>query len=570
MQCINKFWEGKPIAMSVNVHHSDPTEIRFHWGVPLVVIIAIITRFYHITADSLWIDEGFTVRTAALLFMQMWQRTLADTHQPLHGFLLHFWINLFGSSELAVRSFSALLNILTVMLIIPLGKQLFNQRVTLYTLLIFLFSPFQVYYAQEARSYSLLEFLSILSVLIFLKLQAAKKRYLIALVIVNALLIHTHVYGWLILLLENSWFLYLHRKQKAPLSPSAWLAAQIMTVALFLPYFFRFKDIVLFVQHSFRIKRPGLQHLAGAFLQFSGAPLILALISVIILLALWRVLRAGPLVQHRESIGFLLLWIFILVAVPFLLSLILRPIFMPRYAIAAAVSFYFLIALSITRFPGRIQVLAVGGLLILSLFYLHRYYREATREPWRMVVQDLRMRAKPGDVILLPAEDKPSNMFQTDVQVIGPECSLPDVFLFYANGLPQRLLGITAEQVEAGNFGELLAQLINGEERVIWYVDSHFINETPELLSQLSPYYTVLNTYTYFHRDLYGRQVTHIRLWKLKKERSALSRKRVDGAGIRAFTLHVKAGKKFNLSIDNGFRNAYIHSPSKSDKISRV
>ncbi len=504
--------------MRIKIQPPDLPESHFHWGAALVVVLTIITRFYHIAFDSLWIDEGFSVRTALLPFLEMWQRTLADTHQPLHGILLHFWIHLFGSSEFAVRSLSAILNIFTLLLIVPLGKRLLNNRVTLYTLFIFLLSPFQVYYAQEARSYSLLEFLSILSVLLYLKLRKNQKQSLIALVIVNVLLIHTHVYGWLILLLENAWFLYLHRERKTPFASSAWLAAQIVTVLLFLPYFFRFKEIVLSVQHSFWIKRPGFLHLAGAFVQFSGAPFVLAFISVMAFVALWRMLPNPPSGQHRESIGFLFLWIFMVVAVPFLLSQILRPIFMPRYAIAAAVPFYFLIAFAITQFPGRLQIFAISGLLLLSLFFLHRYYRETTREPWRLVLQDLREHAAPGDVILLPAEAKPSNVFQTDVQVIGPECSLPDVFLYYANGLPQRLLGVTEKQVAAGIFREQLPGILkDSDSGVIWFVDAHFNNLDEKLLTQLRKRYRLITVYTYYHRDLYGRQVTHIRLWKLRK-----------------------------------------------------
>ncbi|RMG25035.1 MAG: hypothetical protein D6732_22970, partial [Methanobacteriota archaeon] len=358
----------------------------------IILLLAILTRFYHIGYDSFWVDEGFTAVTATLPFEQMWNRTIHDTHQPLHGILLHFWAQLMGRDEIALRSFSAVFNILTLLLLFPLGKLLFNRKIAYLTMLIFLVSPIQVHFAQEARSYSLMLFLSTLSIFTFLKSIRDKQRSYIAVHILSTgLLVLTHVYGWLILAFENLWYFFSLKDKKNFQQYRQLLLMNLGVLLIFLPYLSRFLEIISSVQDAFWIKRPTLLHLAGVFLQFSGSRLALVLSALLIFSGVIYIFvnKTRPVVES-SSVLFNWLWLMSVVLLPFLISQFLRPILVPRYALSATVPFYFLIAYGIYHFPGKGgKLIALMIFLLFSASTLYHRSQEATREPWRDAVSEL-------------------------------------------------------------------------------------------------------------------------------------------------------------------------------------
>lgn len=79
-----------------------------------------------------------------------------DQHPPLYPILLHFWMQIAGSSEAGARSMSAALGVLTIIPIYFLAKTLSGKTVGLLSALVLAVSPFHVQYAQEARAYTLL------------------------------------------------------------------------------------------------------------------------------------------------------------------------------------------------------------------------------------------------------------------------------------------------------------------------------------------------------------------------------------------------------------------------------
>ncbi|MGB9593692.1 MAG: glycosyltransferase family 39 protein, partial [Anaerolineae bacterium] len=122
----------------------------------LVLALAAFLRFYRIGAQSLWNDEG-TSAALALRDLAIITRDAAhDIHPPLYYWLLHFWVRLWGVSELALRSLSALLGVGTVALVFLIGEALFGAQVGLLAAFLAAISPFQVYYSQETRMYMLL------------------------------------------------------------------------------------------------------------------------------------------------------------------------------------------------------------------------------------------------------------------------------------------------------------------------------------------------------------------------------------------------------------------------------
>ena len=73
-------------------------------GVGRCVAAGIVLRFW--TRSALWLDEALTVDIARLPLHEIPEALKHDGAPPLYYYLLHFWISLFGQSNVAVRSLS--------------------------------------------------------------------------------------------------------------------------------------------------------------------------------------------------------------------------------------------------------------------------------------------------------------------------------------------------------------------------------------------------------------------------------------------------------------------------------
>ena len=122
-------------------------------GVGLVVAAGLLLRFW--TRSGLWLDEALTVDIARLPLHEIPNALKHDGAPPLYYYLLHFWIVLFGQSNVAVRGLSGVIAVLTLPVAWLCGNRL-GGRAVAWTMLVLLASaPFAVYYATESRMYAL-------------------------------------------------------------------------------------------------------------------------------------------------------------------------------------------------------------------------------------------------------------------------------------------------------------------------------------------------------------------------------------------------------------------------------
>ena len=78
-------------------------------------------------------------------------------------------MQIFGQSEFSIRFPALIFGVLSIFMIYKLGKVLFNLEIGLLSALILAISPFHIHYSQEARPYSLLMVLSLISTYYFVK-----------------------------------------------------------------------------------------------------------------------------------------------------------------------------------------------------------------------------------------------------------------------------------------------------------------------------------------------------------------------------------------------------------------
>lgn len=164
----------------------------------IVLLIAAGARFYRIDAQSLWNDEGNSLRLAERRIPDLIDAAARDIHPPGYYLTLKAWIALGGTSELALRLPSAFAGLLTAAVVIALGRRLYGAGAGALAGLIVALSPLAVYYSQETRMYALLGLLAALSMTVFVEWLARFERghaawgWALALGLINAAGLYTH------------------------------------------------------------------------------------------------------------------------------------------------------------------------------------------------------------------------------------------------------------------------------------------------------------------------------------------------------------------------------------------
>src|SRR5688500_9429554 len=118
-----------------------------------LVAIGILMRF--VSTSSLWLDEALSVNISALPVGDLLERLRHDGHPPLYYLLLHYWIELVGDGDTAVRALSGIIGVATLPLAWVAGHRLAGPTAARWALLATAISPYCVRYSTETRMYSL-------------------------------------------------------------------------------------------------------------------------------------------------------------------------------------------------------------------------------------------------------------------------------------------------------------------------------------------------------------------------------------------------------------------------------
>lgn len=164
-------------------------------GVGAVLLASVVARF--VVSSDLWLDEALSVNIARLPISELREALERDGAPPLFYVLLHCWMEVLGSSDLAVRAMSAVLSIATFPAMYFAGRRLGGRFAAWSAVLVFATSPYAIRYATEARMYALVMFLvawGYLAVVRALEHPSLGRCALVALV--AAMLLYAHNWSW--------------------------------------------------------------------------------------------------------------------------------------------------------------------------------------------------------------------------------------------------------------------------------------------------------------------------------------------------------------------------------------
>ena len=407
-----------------------------------VLLLAAFLRFYQLGTESLWNDEGVSLRFASMEETRIVKQSEDDFNYPTYYLILHYWVALFGDSDFSLRVPSALAGVLAVLAMYKMGSLLFGRATGIMASLILALSPFHIEYSQEARVYNFMSLLALLSFYFFIKVLNERKLATQAgYVLSTSVLMYSHIYGLFIVLAQNIYvatkFLGRVLRLRGGSRPALgeWVGLQALLFVLFIP------GLVLLVgwlsipgRHE-RISSPSWDWIYDRVLvDYSGSPLLLIVLLAFSLLAAVALVRSGA----ASKLYLLLCWLLTPVALPIAISSFSTPIFGPRYGIAGSLALYLLTAKGVeaasdafsrtsTRWvpwaskARTVWVIVAATVIVLFGRELYSYFNTVDKPQWREVAQYVDAHAHTNDLVLLEGRRVDEELFdryseRTDIE----------------------------------------------------------------------------------------------------------------------------------------------------------
>lgn len=136
----------------------DTNKYKYEFLVLIITLVGGCMRIYHLTDQSMWLDEVFTYNVAQLSFVQIWNFTTSafDIHPAIFYWIEHVAILAFGNTAFALRIFPAIFGTITIPIFYYIGKELTSSKpFGVLMSVIITITTFHIYHSQDARMYSM-------------------------------------------------------------------------------------------------------------------------------------------------------------------------------------------------------------------------------------------------------------------------------------------------------------------------------------------------------------------------------------------------------------------------------
>ena len=338
-------------------------------------VAAGLVYLFHLGANALGASEAYSAWAAAKPGVGAIVRTpvLHDPgKQVFYYVVLHYYTQIFGLSELSLRSMSAIFSLVTLALVFALGCEMFDESTALAAAAMWAFNPLAVVFAHTARMYPMLIAIALAHLLMLLRVRSRPSIMGgIGCGILGAAMPYTHMAGLLILGAEGA--ILLRDLSRGKRDTIAWMAI-VLAIALFLPY------LPVAIRQSQDL-------IYGHWLDYLGPPYNYPLAGKLAagLVAAgatsWLVFGRAVERDGNEPLRVLVAWIG-LPALAFIVgSVILHPMFNPRYLSPGIAASSLLIAAAIGVWSAKWRNLLAAGFVVACLIMLP--FARSKPQPWR-------------------------------------------------------------------------------------------------------------------------------------------------------------------------------------------
>jgi uncharacterized membrane protein len=337
--------------------------------------------------------------------------TAKDFSPPLYYFILHFWIKIFGGSEIALRSLSIIFFWATIYVAFLFLNNIFKikQKKSFFYLIFFILNPLLLYFAFEARMYSMLAFFASLSYYAFYK----KNYRLYLLATISGLFTH---YFMIIVVSSQLLFLLINKKKDFNFKKSI----IYLSLLIFSPLVIFFLSQSSFL-NSFWLLKPRLYHLMNLpGIIYTGHELNLypnsftvnameknvfyfsLLLILIIIIGFFHYRKKARSKEHI-LFNFLFIWA---IGIPLfaLIFSFIKSIYLPRYFIFTTVGFLLLTIFILEKISVLLRVFLIAILFVLTINYNQLQLTYRTKGNFRKTLMEIKALSKENDLVYVTSD----------------------------------------------------------------------------------------------------------------------------------------------------------------------
>ncbi len=381
-----------------------------------LILMAFTLRIYHLGYQSLWRDEVDAIRFSDGSIIELVQAMTRVGHNgPLYYVMLRGWRALTGDSEFALRYLSLVGGVFMIAMTYRVCRRFtFDYMTAFLTTCLMTTSPYLIWYSQEAKMYTWLPSLVLVSVYAYKSALWENKtiKWWIIFVIATSLSFYIHILSPLMLGVYIVWAILQWEHVKPRLK--GWMIAM---GSLTLPYL----PLVIW-QGNTLLTTTDLGHQFYPFMEqmqllthFYSHGVIKSDYSIYFIIIAFTLIYFGfmanfggqdingpvPTLRHRS---YILLWLVIPVFAIYIISLRI-PIFEDRYLIYVVPSYYMLMALGLVALIKRFH----WGMIIIFLIVITNNIFEFDKQTHAILKADFR---RVATYIAQASEPSPYIIFQ--------------------------------------------------------------------------------------------------------------------------------------------------------------
>lgn len=372
----------------------------------MILLVAVALRALNLDQQSLRMDEGMTHARMILPPTLMLQSLFIVRDQvPLYYVVTRLWTLVSGTAEFSLRFPSLFFSVLNVAALYHLGRASGRRWVGRLTALLGAISPFEVFFACEARMYGMGGFFVTTNMLLFLScITGRRRRFLWPWFIVTAALMYlVHYFTFFIAVVQLAFFLlsfrHIYRLFRR------WVLAQAVAcvpVGIWTAVgYWQFRTLGL---QGAWIPRPTWLTPLRTFWNFSLGYDGDLTPWVVVGLVAWAaafvmgIIRRNGVQQKWHRL--MVVWLALPPAMTFIISFIRRPVYVDRYLSICLPAFLALVTKGALRSPRRwlwvgLVTLLLAATLILTIGVLRG--ERLPKPDWRSAVRHVLAQARPGD-----------------------------------------------------------------------------------------------------------------------------------------------------------------------------
>ena len=436
--------------------------VLLRWIGVLLLLLGNGLRLYHLDHADITGDEAWSVTVAGWPLPEVLSSE-AEFNPPLYHLLLHVMMRLGGDTPFAIRYLSVFAGMLGVALVGRLGWRVGGRKLGTVALISAVLSPFLIYYAQEARFYSVVLVGSAASLLLLVRLLQAQTasrdipaRHWLLYGLASLVMLFSHYYGFAVMTAGAAFVvvLTLWRRNLRQLRP--WIVTWFGMAALYLPWLAYSADFLgTRTYERFDQLTPAVWwDLASRTLAAYGAGITLTpgerwLAWAVVLLAAIGVVGLWRRLPSRRWLATLPPFI-VLGAISFAWGMNpILPFFYERYLLLAMPAFLLLASAGLLLLARLHRAAGMIGLLLLLAAAVvplgHHYFDpDFVKGGYGRLMADIRQQAAPNDLILL------NNPLQTALASIYAPDDMPAIIIDRGELLNDASTDAYLEAVTAG------------------------------------------------------------------------------------------------------------------------